>query len=944
VGLGEAMTISEEPVEFGPFRLFASQRRLVLGDAPVVVGSRALDILIMLVEHAGQVVPKQDLMKRAWSGLTVEEASLRAQVAALRRALGDGEGGSRYIANVVGRGYSFVAQIAPRQGAFGARPAWRSRFGAAGDPPRQPTRMVGRDVDVRLIASQLVGHRLVTIHGPGGIGKTVVALAVADLVLPDFADGIVFLNLSLLEPGRSVPDALAAELGLIVQSEDPTPGIVSYLRDRRAMVVFDCCEHVVASAALMAEAIFRETLFVRVLATSREPLGCEGEHVFPLSSLGSPPATPPTSLGELLNYPAALLFHDRIVAGGHRTDLSREELAVVADICRKLDGMALALELAAGRVGVHGLLETAALLDSHMKLTWPGRNTAPARHHTLSATLDWSYGLASVRERAVLRRLSVFVGPFTLDEAQAIASDEAIDSGQVVESLAQLATKSLVALDTRGAPTRYRLLDTTRAYAQGKLVGSGEESRTARAHALLCERRLQRREELGDDGVDGMPSEVLGNVRAALDWCFRPGGDLAVGIQLAAVATQFFFDLSLLRECREWAERALAALGEDADPRSEIALRSALGHGLMFTRGGGDASRAALERGLEIAIALDDKAWRFRLLAGLHMYQRRLGDFGQLLPLAREARRLAAQMSDPSALSAAHAMLGVTHHLGGDLASAREALTASLRQPHSARQVTANAFGFNRDSRILLARTLWLQGYPDQAIREAREADPLARQDPVSACLALIWSASLLHWVGDWDQEQRLLARLVQLATEHSLEPYKWVGVGFQGDVRVQCGDAATGVEMMRNALNTLRAGGYSFNTPWLGSNLAAGLAVLGHVDQALSQMAEALAAIGPSSDAYNLPDLWRIHGEILGLAGDTVAARARFEAAIALADQQGALSWRLRIAASLARLERDLGRPDAGRALLAETYGRFQEGFGTPDLIAARTLLDDLG
>jgi tetratricopeptide (TPR) repeat protein len=326
------------------------------------------------------------------------------------------------------------------------------------------------------------------------------------------------------------------------------------------------------------------------------------------------------------------------------------------------------------------------------------------------------------------------------------------------------------------------------------------------------------------------------------------------------------------------------------------------------------------------------------------MYQRRLGDFGQLLPIAREAHQLATQMSDPLALAAAQAMLGVTHHLSGDLAAAREALTASLRQPHGARQVTANAFGFNRDTRILLARTLWLQGYPDQAIREAREADPLAPQDPVSASLALIWSASLLHWVGDWDQEERLLARLVQLATEHSLDPYKWVGVGFQGDVRVQRGDPAAGVEMMRSALHALRAGGYEFNTPWLGANLAAGLAVLGHVDQALSQMAEALAAIGPGADAYNLPDLWRMHGEILGLAGDAAAARARFEAAIALADRQGALSWRLRTATSLARLGRELGRPDDGRALLAETYGRFGEGFGTPDLIVARTLLAELG
>jgi predicted ATPase len=737
---------------------------------------------------------------------------------------------------------------------------------------------------------------------------------------------------------------LASELGLVVQAEDPIPGIVNYLRDRRALVVLDCCEHVIASAAAVAEGIFRETASIRILVTSREPLRCEGEQVFPLSPLRSPPETSPASLEDLLNYPAALLFHDRIVAGGHRTELTGDELAVVAEICRKVDGVALALELAAARVNAHGLGETAALLDSHLKLTWLGRSAAPERHQTLNATLDWSHDLASVPERAVLRRLSALVGPFTLEEAQAVGADEAIDGGQVIECLGQLVAKSLILADGRRTPTRYRLLDTTRAYAQAKLVGSGEESRTARAHAMLCERLLRRREELGDEGADGgMPAEVLGNVRAALDWCFRPGGDLAVGVRLAAAATQFLFDLSLLRECREWAERALSVLSGEADQHSEMALCSALGHGLMFTRGGGDASRAALERGLEIAVSLGDSRWRFRLLAGLHMYQRRLGDFRQLLPIAQEAQQLAMEMSDPAALSAAQAMLGVTQHLSGDLASARDSLTASLRAQPGGRPVTANAFGFNRDTRILLARTLWLQGYPDQAVREARKADPFAPQDPVSACLALIWNASLLHWVGDWDREESLLVRLVQLATEHSLEPYKWVGVGFQGDLRVQRGDAETGVEMMRNALNTLRAGGYVFNTPWLGSNLAAGLAVLGHVDQALRHMDEALAATGPDTKVYNLPDLWRIQGEILAQAGDLATAQDCFDRSIALADEQGALSWRLRTAMSFARLAAGQGRPTAGREILAETYSRFREGFETVDLVAARTLLEDL-
>jgi predicted ATPase/DNA-binding winged helix-turn-helix (wHTH) protein len=933
-------------VEFGPFRLFPSQRRLVKQDAHVQLGGRALDLLILLIENAGSIMSKQQLTAEVWPDVTVEESSLRVHIANLRKALGDGRDGANYIANVPGRGYCFVGQVDRRNAAlepisFDPPPERVSGL------PRRPARVIGRDDDVRVIAELLASHRFTTIHGPGGIGKTTVALAVAHQEIEQFEDGICFLDLGLLRALDSVPHTMAGSLGLMVQSGDPTSSIIGHLRDRQMLLVLDSCEHVVDSAAAITEAIFQGAARVGILVTSRESLRVEGEHVYALSPLSVPPPDRTISVDQLLEYSSARLFLERAVAGGHRRELSGPDAQIVGSICRKLDGIALAVELAAGRVSTHGLRETAELLDSRMKLLWQGRRTAMPRHQTLNATLEWSHDLIPDRERIVLRRLSVFVGPFTLEEAQSVAADDHTDRGRVVEALADLVGKSLVFIDTHKELRRYRLLDTTRAYSQVKLAESGEADAITRRHALYYQEWLARSESgspITQQPFNAQGAEHLGNIRAALEWSFSETGDAKLGVQLAASSARLFVGLSLLGECQKWCECALGFL-DDATrgSRCEMMLLTELGYSLMFTRGNSEQARSALERAFEIAETLDDGVYQFRLLSGLHMYDRRIGNIAGLLPTALRGEAVARDLGDLTAIVAAQVMKGVSHHLSGNLIEARTALAASLRLPASFDRVGANFFGFHRDPEMVLARTLWLQGFPDQAVETAHAAESLEQHDPVTACLALIWGASVFHWTGDLATVEDYVERLVQHAGEHSLSPYRSVGIGLKGDILVRRGELEAGIRLLRESLNDLHVEKYRLYTPWLSCTLAEGLAADGQLDQALDLMRE-IAPLSRQTAVYNAPELLRVHGDLLAQATDLRGAESCFLQSLTIAGNQHALSWRLRTSTSFARFLVRQDRLPEARVILDEVYAHFTEGFETADLRRAKALLDELG
>ena len=494
-----ASSWARDVVSFGPFHLFPAERLLKKGDKPLQLGGRALDVLIALVERAGEVVTRKELIARVWPDVTVEEANLRVYIANLRKALGDGGEDDRYIVTVSGRGYSFVAPVTrstsqpsstppsppPRETSF---PDRLHRL-----PPRL-TRMIGRDDTVRTLSAQLMMWRFVSIVGAGGIGKTTVAISVAHALLDGFRGAVFFVDLAALVDADLVPTAVASALGFMMQAEDPLRSLAAFIGDKKILLVLDNCEHVIDIAAMLAERIVSEAPQAHVLTTSREALRVEGEHVHVLYALDCPPEDADLTATAVLPYPAVQLFMERAAASGHGAALSDIDAPVVATICRRLDGIALAIELVASRASSLGIRGIAELLDNRFGLVWHGRRTARPRHQTLNAMLDWSYNLLSPHEMAVLARLSVFVGDFTLEAARSVASDaetdeaRTVDEARTTEAIASLLAKSLISRTELYGGVYYRLLETTRAFAQAKLAERGEANRVARRHAeFFCD-------------------------------------------------------------------------------------------------------------------------------------------------------------------------------------------------------------------------------------------------------------------------------------------------------------------------------------------------------------------------------------------------------------------------------------------------------------------------
>jgi predicted ATPase/DNA-binding winged helix-turn-helix (wHTH) protein len=936
---------------FGPFSLFGAERLLKKADEPVPLGGRVLDILIALAERAGEVVPRRELISTVWPDVIVEDANLRAHIAALRKALGDGRDGARYISNISGRGYCFVAPVTRSIAGQAAPVIGIAPTGRVQKLPPRLTRMLGRDDIVRALAEQLQTWRFVSIVGPGGVGKTTVAISVAHALVNGFHDSVFFIDLAALTDPQLVPTAVASALGLMVQTQDPFASLLAFIGDRKILLVLDNCEHVIDVAAELAERLVSEAPQAHVLATSREALRVEGEHVHLLYSLACPPDDAGLTAMEVLQYPAAQLFMDRAAANGHGAALSDSDTPIVARICRRLDGIALAVELAASHVGYLGIRETAELLDNRFSLLWHGRRTALPRHQTLNAMLDWSYNLLSEREKVVLCRLSVFVGDFTRQAAGSVASETEVDGAGVIDAVANLVAKFLISTTVINDLTYYRLLDTTRAYAAAKLTGRDETDRIARRHAIFYAKFLEHDEIIqalfGEHDLSGYALHI-GNVRAALGWALSDHGDVAVGIELATWAAALFIGLSLLDECRVWCQRALVAL-DDASrgTRQEMILQEALAQSSMFTRGHTDKVRAEFERGLALAEAFQDRARQLRLLVGLNLFFLRRGDIRGALPVAEQGGTIAQAAKRPSGTVWAEWWEGIAHHYLGDQAAAQLHLERGMALAVELGAVNANFFGFDQRVSALVgfARTLWLRGFSDRAVKSVQKAkDEAASGDhPVPISISLLFASMVSLWTGDLPAASDLIEQLIAHAGRYSLAPYRAFGIALKGELAIARDAPEAGLELLRGALETLRALQYNVLIPGFTGALAEGLRKTKQFEEALFTINGAIALATNSGVKFYLSELLRIKSQILAAQHDGGSAMNCLTEAIAVARAQSALAWELRSTMALARMLSEEGQPDQARHTLALVYDRFTEGFETADLKLARALLEDL-
>jgi predicted ATPase len=932
---------------FGPFRLHVAERVLEKDGKPLKIGSRAFDILLMLLEHAPEIVGKRDLIERAWGTLVVDDVSLRVHVAALRKRLGDGEPAARYITNVPGRGYSFIGEVTwTGHGAIASNiPSSAPRL------PRAPLLIVGRDQVLSELLARLKTERFISIVGAGGIGKTTIALALAHTLHSEFQGAVHFLDLAPIEDPRLLPSILASQLGLMSIADQQLPLILASLREQRMLLIFDSCEHVIESAATLTESLFRDAAQVYILATSREALRAEGEHVYHLKSLACPPESERSlTASQALAYPAVQLFVQHVTSSGDALHLTDAEAPIVGEICRRVDGIALALELAASRVAVHGLRGTASMLDKHFGLLWRGRRTALPRHQTLGATLDWSHNLLSDTARLIFRRLAIFVGGFSLPAAIDVAS-EGLDTAEFTESLATLVEKSLVTSDH--SPTiGYRLLDTTRAYASKKLTESGEAQRISRRH---CDQLTAILDRFGATVWRSPPagsvdffSSNLGNIRAALGWSFSDQGDARLAVRLISASAALFIHRGLMSECVTWTGRAISALDSAIKgTQLEMELQACFASSLIVTKGNGQTARTALIRGLDIATQVDAAPMQLYILHALYRWQARSGDFRGFKEITDRLDNIAKGIADPLADVTAHSFCAVAYFFTGDNRQVAQHAQIALTAPIHLSRLNPASFGHLNKVKHILANNFWVMGYPDQAAELANEAivESEALNHPPTLCYVLTSTVAVMLDRGDLQRADHLIQRLTEVSTRHGLLTYARAADGWQGRLAVLHGELSRGIQLLRQAIASLHEDGYELYRPPLSASLATGLAQSGQHELAYSTICEALAWAETRERRLHCVDLLRLKGEILSVlsANDPAPGEAYQRQSLKLARQLGLLSYELRSSISLARLWSAQGERKTAFELLGPTFHRFSEGFQTHDLLEAASLLEEL-
>jgi predicted ATPase/DNA-binding winged helix-turn-helix (wHTH) protein len=918
---------------FGEFRLLPEERILLAAGKPVRISSRALDILTILVDHAGELVSKSQLIARAWPNTRVEENNLRVHIGALRKLLGVSPTGVSNIATVPGRGYSFVAPV--------DRESVRPLLATVPESmtlrplPAPLTRMIGRAETLIMFLSRMRKQRLVTIVGPGGIGKTTVAVAMAERLSRSLEHHASFVDLSALADPQLLSSALASMLGIPSRSENPLFGVLAFLRDKRMLIVLDSCEHLIEAAAAMVEALLKGAPGVQILATSREPLGVEGEWVERLSPLGIPDSPADLSAAQALAFPAIQLFEERAAAGVEGFELTDEDVPAAVEICQKLDGIPLAIELAAARVGLFGISGLAARLNDRLAVLIRGRRTATPRHKTLRATLDWSYGILSADEQVVLKRLAIFCGEFTLDSASAVASSTEVASTDVPELVATLVAKSLVVASLRDGVAWYRLLDTTRAYARAKLLESTDCHTAAKRHAdTLCKFLLALRASPGTAVAAELTStykRLVDDVRAALRWCFSSDGDVESGVQLTAAAAPLFMRLSLVDEYRGHVERVVkdSDLMATADRLAQMNLHLALGHILLHMAMTDSQLTSTFGRALEIAEQVGLAAPRAEALVGAWIASTRSADYPKALEFAQRFRRDSAMTRQMDELVYSR-MMAVPLHYMGEFSAARHFVERALgHQLRRARAAHDHLFYVDLEVGMyaILARTLWLQGFPDQASDAARRS--LERAVSVNNATGILSALAIAAcpvaiWRGDLPEARRLTSMLREWSNRYSFGSW---------------------VPLFERILLSRSAPHEPFEVATFDST------TLDQFDEIAtlredSVPTEALARVESGRVGWNGAEILRVSGEQVRKDRGPDAARtaeAAYLRSLDIARRQAALSWELRTATSLARLWRDQHRMREAHALLADVHGRFTEGFQTADYARAGALLLEL-
>jgi predicted ATPase/DNA-binding winged helix-turn-helix (wHTH) protein len=919
---------------FGSFIANESQRRLERSGQPVSLGARAFDLLLYLLQHAGELVEKQALLSAVWDGLVVEEASVRVHMSLLRKALGtpgDYDGCREWITTVPLRGYRFNGKpqrrgqddIPPSQSASSDGTATQLPFTRL---PLRLTGLIGRDPEVASVLGALEHHRLVSIVGAGGIGKTSVAIRAAECLQSGDVVQVAFVDLAPLISPDHVMCTMARSLGMTADLPDPLQAITEKLAGRDVLMLIDNCEHVLDALIHPLPLLLAALPRLRVLATSREPLRLAGESVLRLQTLPVPDSDP-SSLAHALGWSSVELLVERALAAGSAA-FGEPEAPLLARMSRQLDGIPLAIELVAARLGAQPIADLALRLDDHMRLHSTGYRSSLPRHRTLAATLDWSTALLDADELRVFRRLSMLRGNFDIESALGVVAMD-MDREQAFDALISLVDKSLVFFDGSDVAACYRLLDTTRSYAADLLERSGERPAMLRHHArfMLDLMRSASRDlpALSAEAWSGRYAHHLDNVRFALGSCVTGQADIPTAAALVTASQPLWFHVSLVAEYRDRVAAILALVDQETDPDIEaqtrllIALVVALLHADALDPGLGEICR----RGLIGTQLLGSRELERQVRWAHAMHDMFRGEYASAWQQAQTLLSTARTWSGPAALNLALRIGSMTSHFRGRFDEARHYSEAALPLNRDQARTGNNTVGVDPLVAVQtnLMRTLWIQGNTAQALDLANEAVErgTAAKQAVSTCVALYGACPVALWAGEIELASRWIRLMHDEAQRGGLVGWlryaSWyrqgLGLHTAADPEAHVREVSAQLASYDMAHRELLA---TFCPEWIDDGM--------------------VARVTSGESLWVAAEVWRAAGWRSERQERLQEAENAYLRALDIARRQSAGSWELRAAMSLARLWARQGQPHRGISLLdAMAEAGPLEGAGVRDL-----------
>ncbi|MBB3178766.1 winged helix-turn-helix domain-containing protein [Variovorax sp. Sphag1AA] len=945
-------------IRIGTSEVSLATGELVRNGRVVPLGRRTLALLSVLVDAKGALVSNKQILDKVWQGRVVEQNTLQWQISSLRKALGADRS---HLKTYSGRGYRIVASIGTSSEPVAQEP--RDALGredseaeVACNLPSSPSALIGREDTLAELSTLLQRQRFVTLTGPGGIGKTRLALEVAWKSLCDFDGGAFFVDLSSIVNAVDVAPAIVSTIGIGRGSHTTLQARAKSLGSRPVLVVLDNCEHVIKVAATAAETIVRSNAVVTVLATSREPLRGDGEHLFPVPPLRLPSADF-QPVASLLECGATQLFIDRSVVGKARYMKSSTVGEQIIKICRRLEGNPLAIELAAARADNIGIEEVAQRLENVLAILVDGKRTALPRHQTLRAMLAWSYELLSESERVLFRRLAVFAGGFTLASACRVVSNGEFSDFEALDLVSALVSKSLIAIDADWSDRRYRFLETTRAYALEMLKESGEFERVSAAHATYYLEQLDTAAFKTSDSIHEFALVSFrpewDNARAALDWAFSDSGREELGIALASRVTPLMYEMLLLEQCITVASRALEASSENGghDERMNLPTRTALACSLVYLRGPTEATVEVWSHVLKASRELRERGYEIRALWGLWTSYTYRGCPALAMQYALEYRGAADAHSSEQTAMLANRIVGVSHHYLGNHEDAYRHLNLSIScYVHGSQSLPlSNLIDHATLTRATLARVLWFLGFADRAtdLVEVVVSDALAEDDPLAICYVTAECAlPIALLAGDWAAARRYQIILRSAAERHGSTFWALIDRCYLALLDAEQAMDSRKLSVLRQAIDDLHVFAFDTYSVDLRNRLAHLLHRAGRMDEALALTNQTLDRIRQTDERLWEAEILRTRAMLSrygDVASEAIDAEHDLAVSIRVAREQGALSLELRSSTDMARLMVTQGRRVEARTLLESVCGRFQEGHQTIERQEAWELIDSL-